>query len=684
MKKSLFSRVKASVVSMALAATAVPACLATPVVNAEINPDTDLSAPKTVGKSMSVDDSASGTLPEDGAKQITFTIETEYDQKFTYGLGISTNESPYWTEHNSKGGWDSKGSGFEISLKKGTNTITVDLSDIDVKPGGEYQFRCYYSAHYDNSVGDMVDNPVTLTKTDFNASTVTPDPDPDPDPDPNPGPSFDAKNRKSGEWSFKDNEDGTATISSTVTRELNDLDILLTKGFDEDYYALHPDEFTEDAPINSHKFRYADFGITEMSGITIESLNVTVESETPFDKFMYGGGMNVKSGSDADTEYAKRIAGIEGKESAGYWYNDMGQEQLDDLIAQGVKFLIDDIGTGTTIEGAGTYINAYWEPPKSVQKCMSTQLTDAVSFQFWYGTVADTEEYTEAETCTITSAALTYTIERTVPYTGTLSAVTDTVLDYTDETKQSVEIPYSTLELEKDMDVYAIKFEVTADADIEKFVYGIGTGTNDADNGYYFQEEGSYVVLEAGKKQEVMWIVPSSISGTNAVSNLVNPDGNITVGYYYGTPDTVTLSNIEVYYEQPQTTTTTTTTTTTSKTTTTTTTTTSKPKTTTTTTTSTTTTTTTTTTTAPIEPTVWGDADCDGKVFLNDAVLVMQCIGNPDVYGINGTDPSHITKQGKINADVYENGTDLTNNDALMIQKFLINLIASLDPFAES
>lgn len=88
------------------------------------------------------------------------------------------------------------------------------------------------------------------------------------------------------------------------------------------------------------------------------------------------------------------------------------------------------------------------------------------------------------------------------------------VLDYTDETKQSVEIPYSTLELEKDMDVYAIKFEVTADADIEKFVYGIGTGTNDADNGYYFQEEGSYVVLEAGKKQEVMWIVPSSISGT--------------------------------------------------------------------------------------------------------------------------------------------------------------------------
>ena len=175
MKKSLFSRVKASVVSMALAASAVPACLAASVVNATVNPDMKLSASRAAGKSMTVDDSVSGNLPENGAKQITFTIETEYDQKFTYGLGISTSQSPYWTEHNAKGGWDSKGSGFEISLKKGTNTVTVDLSDVDIKPGGEYQFRCYYSAHYDNSVGDMVENTVTLTKTEFDAA-VTPGP----------------------------------------------------------------------------------------------------------------------------------------------------------------------------------------------------------------------------------------------------------------------------------------------------------------------------------------------------------------------------------------------------------------------------------------------------------------------------------------------------------------------------
>lgn len=77
---------------------------------------------------------------------------------------------------------------------------------------------------------------------------------------------------------------------------------------------------------------------------------------------------------------------------------------------------------------------------------------------------------------------------------------------------------------------------------------------------------------------------------------------------------------------------------------------------------------------------LWGDANCDGQVLLNDAVLVMQAIGNPDVYGENGSDPSHITAKGIKNADVYENGTLLTNNDALQIQKYLVNLVASLDP----
>ncbi len=95
------------------------------------------------------------------------------------------------------------------------------------------------------------------------------------------------------------------------------------------------------------------------------------------------------------------------------------------------------------------------------------------------------------------------------------------------------------------------------------------------------------------------------------------------------------------------------------------------------------TTTTTTTTTAPIitttqndngggakEATVWGDANCDGNVNLGDAVLIMQSISNPSAF--------QLTDQGKVNADVYQNGSGITTQDATSIQKFLLQSITKL------
>ena len=75
----------------------------------------------------------------------------------------------------------------------------------------------------------------------------------------------------------------------------------------------------------------------------------------------------------------------------------------------------------------------------------------------------------------------------------------------------------------------------------------------------------------------------------------------------------------------------------------------------------------------------WGDANCDGKVDMSDAVLIMQSLSNPDKYGLGGTDDSAITKQGLINADVFNHGDGVTNNDALEIQKYKLNLITDFD-----
>lgn len=74
-----------------------------------------------------------------------------------------------------------------------------------------------------------------------------------------------------------------------------------------------------------------------------------------------------------------------------------------------------------------------------------------------------------------------------------------------------------------------------------------------------------------------------------------------------------------------------------------------------------------------------GDANCDKAIRINDAILVMQAIGNPDAYGISGSDKTHITKQGMINADVVGDGDGLTSQDAIEIQKYILNLIDKLN-----
>lgn len=73
-----------------------------------------------------------------------------------------------------------------------------------------------------------------------------------------------------------------------------------------------------------------------------------------------------------------------------------------------------------------------------------------------------------------------------------------------------------------------------------------------------------------------------------------------------------------------------------------------------------------------LKVTLYGDADLDKQVKMNDAVLVMQAISNGDKYGEKGTENNKITAQGALNADVYEAGGGLSPMDALSIQKYLL------------
>jgi len=75
---------------------------------------------------------------------------------------------------------------------------------------------------------------------------------------------------------------------------------------------------------------------------------------------------------------------------------------------------------------------------------------------------------------------------------------------------------------------------------------------------------------------------------------------------------------------------------------------------------------------------LYGDTNCDGKVDISDAVLIMQSLSNPSKYGLSGTDAKHITALGQINADVNNSGDGVTTKDALSIQKYQLQLISNL------
>ncbi|MDE5937263.1 MAG: beta-mannosidase, partial [Ruminococcus sp.] len=55
------------------------------------------------------------------------------------------------------------------------------------------------------------------------------------------------------------------------------------------------------------------------------------------------------------------------------------------------------------------------------------------------------------------------------------------------------------------------------------------------------------------------------------------------------------------------------------------------------------------------EVTLWGDANCDGKVTIADATAIIQALGNEDEYKLSA--------QGAVNADVVDNGDGLTGYD---------------------
>lgn len=519
--KKLASRIKATVLSAVMTATVFisPAAYQLTQVTAA-----DLSVNHKFVTTESTAEDATNKAKIDvsafkGATTITFNFETSFTGEITIGAyGGEISEDPWWFDNEQQS---------KVTPKDGKCSFV-------------YQVPSEYK-NIIKTVGIGIWYPkdgtvVTLTTASAGGTVIS-------------GPGEQEKpetqNTKSGSYSFVDNKNGTATISSTLTAEIDDqeMDYLLTAGYDEESYLDESGKssWQEGDPINSHKFKFSEFGLEDLTTVDIQSFNYTIKSDEEISKFMYGGGINVTPRSPADTEYLK------GKD--GYWYNDQGDEDMEEY---GDQFEI-TVNNGYTVNNTGAYAEIVWDVPADVQEYVSNDVTDAVGFQFWYAQAANPpegEDYAEVSEIHLTAASCTYTRTITVPYNKTVNkTVNQKLTPGSDETTNQYKFSLADLGLENRDLVSAVKFNVTSSVDLTKFTGGVGisvaNGNTAATDGWYMPDA-NITVLEPGKTFEIMWIVPESIRKD---VDVLSADGNLMFGAWYAGEETptITLNSIDFY-----------------------------------------------------------------------------------------------------------------------------------------
>lgn len=543
-RKNLIRKFKAAVVGAAVAMSAV----VTPVTMMATSYSIVSAATGSVsiGKTLITtdDDSATSTRATrfklaglGSAETVTLNFNSEYVGDITVGIGYNMTgdytvggKTPYWYQAE----------GVEVANKGGAFSVT-------------YKFPADIAKYVDFAKGEM-EVAIWWPQAGEEIELVSASSDGSGPVGPGPGPSgptiIETQNAKSGSWTFVDNKDGTATITSTLTKEAKDVDYTLTAGFDEETYEKEGVDITPDLPINSHKFTFSEFGINDLSNVKFESFNYVVEApEEGMATLMYGGGINVEPQSPADTEYAC------GKN--GYWYNDHGaDEEILDVDGNPVTFEI-EIGNGYTIENAGSYNEVVWDIPKDVQPYVSKNPSDTVGFQYWYGVPADgdyendsNQEGSPVKTVQLTGASCTYTRAMTVPYTTTKNVkIGEDITFGSDEATNQYKYDLSQLGLGERDKLSAVKFNLSADSDVKKFVGGLGISVKDTcsaanvESNWY--NPGDFVILNPSKdKIEVMWIFPLAIR-----EELEAEYGNVMIGGWYGGEATkATLKSIDFYY----------------------------------------------------------------------------------------------------------------------------------------
>lgn len=616
------------------------------------DPTDPVTPPSDVNEKLGVKDVFTGYWADyatSGIKNVAITFTAGFTGNVDLGMGIGVADAPYWYEWDAdKGQWidtkegtiEAAGTGAAVEEGKeyvivfDTSKQTLSYNPKTDQYPGHFEFRNNYVSETGGSI-TVTGVEVNTSKKSTIEAAETPDPSDEYDKSITDG--MNSTNPVTGDkFTYKD-----GVLTATLARQQEyETPYTLTVGYDEEYYAKQGVQPTEGVdPMNAHKFSYNSFGLSGIGeNVVIESLAATVQSKgTPIKTFMYGGGLNVENESPADTEAAKSKAGVAITENAGYWYNDMGQDKIEEYEAAGVEFGLEP-GYGYYLSSEdnqlGEYFTVIWDVPAEVKQY---EQSGDLSFQYWYG-VEDTEEYTEVETVDLLGGILTYTQSETIANPGTKSvAVNETI----NAGEVSSAISYADMGLQGWNEVKAVVFTLDTPADMDKLVYGAGTSVGEDFKMWSPEDENwDYVMLntKAGEVQ-IVWFVPTGITPNTEY-------GNVQFGYWYGAKEgtevpSVTLKSVDVYYSEGTEPT--------------------EPS----------ETDPTETDTKPTDPFVplYGDVNVDGSVDILDVIMLNK-------YLLGTTDK--VTDEGKINANVDVNDA-IDSTDSLNILKCVVHLIEQTD-----
>ena len=328
-------------------------------------------------------------------------------------------------------------------------------------------------------------------------------------------------NDQSGSCDFKDNEDKTATFTSTLTVDAK----ISSKP------TLSTDNKTR------FEMNIADLPIDDIKNVQLQSFEFVLkpkDKSAAMDRLEYAGDISVKADSDADTE---PVFG-----ETAHRYKDRTAEEVE---AKKDDLKITDIHAPYAATSCYNYAKIAWDVPKSVQPFVDNEGT--VGFNL----IKAYDENKGDISVEVSSCRVTYTQKVTLPFTEKIKKTGVHKLDYSG-TDNAKELELDALNLSRHDVLDAVKITYESTDKLQTFVGGLGISL-DKDK----LEKGTKTFYSTSINAinlpentfEVMWILPESIrdkvwGGENS---------NFQIRYDYGDDSEgnentkITVTGIEYY-----------------------------------------------------------------------------------------------------------------------------------------